>query len=396
MSTVTIQRRQRNKGVTYPVYYKNPFSGKKEYYRTFPRFKEAQQAKNDLRALLDAGKLPKKKKLALNPLTFKKTGESLREEWKGKLARGDLKEKTYTDYCYSLGVLYRIFGHKLHCQITRDEVEIFRNTLAEKHTKVTSNRYLFIIKQVFKHGLVLNAVIENHVDGIQYLSEKDHERKEFLLPQKLDQVIDASGQTRAKHYLPAIICLGAEHGASKQEILSLEWKDIDFDYAGRGLIKLYRTKNKKERVEFLMPRTKTTLMSWEEHLERKRKKQNITEVKSNRVFCKMDGTPLKSFKTAWKASLKTAGITNFHFHDLRHTFCSNLLLSGASLKDVKEMIGHSDISITDRYSHLTNTHKSHIQAQLADHYMNGANPESGSHEGHKGLLERKRPPLKTA
>ncbi|MBW1796843.1 MAG: tyrosine-type recombinase/integrase [Deltaproteobacteria bacterium] len=62
---------------------------------------------------------------------------------------------------------------------------------------------------------------------------------------------------------------------------------------------------------------------------------------------------------------------DFHFHDLRHTFCSNLILAAASLKDVKEMIGHSDLSLKDRYSHLTLHHKLIKQSQLADNYING-------------------------
>ncbi len=73
---------------------------------------------------------------------------------------------------------------------------------------------------------------------------------------------------------------------------------------------------------------------------------------------------------AWGAALKEAGITNFHFHDLRHTFASNMLLSGASLKDVKEMMGHSDISMTDRYAHLTHSHMLQRQSKLAEHYQN--------------------------
>jgi DNA invertase Pin-like site-specific DNA recombinase len=75
---------------------------------------------------------------------------------------------------------------------------------------------------------------------------------------------------------------------------------------------------------------------------------------------------------AWWRALEIACIKDFHFHDLRHTFCSNLILSGAGLKDVKEMIGHSDISMTDRYSHLTLAHKLHKQEQLAEHYVNGS------------------------
>jgi len=85
-------------------------------------------------------------------------------------------------------------------------------------------------------------------------------------------------------------------------------------------------------------------------------------------FYKVDGTPLNNFNKAWWASLKAAGIKDFHFHELRHTFCSNLIMSGGDLKDAKEMIGHADISMTDRYSHLTNDHKFNKQRHLASYY----------------------------
>jgi len=45
--------------------------------------------------------------------------------------------------------------------------------------------------------------------------------------------------------MPSLILLGAEHGASRQEALWLKWRDIDFEYEGIGLIRLFRNKNKK-------------------------------------------------------------------------------------------------------------------------------------------------------
>ena len=152
--------------------------------------------------------------------------------------------------------------------------------------------------------------------------------------------------------MPAIIYLGAEHGAAKQEILSLEWRDIQFDYGSDGLIRFFRTKNEKERTECIMPKTRQALMDWKYHLEYKRHRIKVRIVNSDNVFCRIDGTPIKCFNKAWWAALKVAGISGFHFHDLRHTFCSNLLMAGGDLKDAKEMIGHSDIAMTDRYSHL--------------------------------------------
>ena len=70
----------------------------------------------------------------------------------------------------------------------------------------------------------------------------------------------------------------------------------------------------------------------------------------------------------WQRPVKgvqVGGVKNVNYLDLQHAFCSNLLISGATLNDVKEMIGHNDIAMTDRYSHLTRIHKKARQGELA-------------------------------
>ena len=56
---------------------------------------------------------------------------------------------------------------------------------------------------------------------------------------------------------------------------------------------------------------------------------------------------IKRFDKAWRHVCKTAGLVNFHYHDLRHTYCSNLLLSGTDMKLASGMIGHKYESMTD-------------------------------------------------
>jgi len=369
MATVVIQKREGKNGMSYSIRYAHPITGEKKYFKTLRRYKAAQQEANDLRALLTSGNIPRKGDTKLNPLTFSEVAASLRKEWELRLKEKRLSPKTYFDYSSCLNRLERSFGRRILCQITEAELIDFRKNEIEKNSVISANRYLIITKFVFKHGKGLKAVIQNPSENIRLLSEKGHERKKYLLPNELDDVIKVSRSMRAKFYLPAIICLGAEHGASKQEILSLEWKHIDFDFQGKGLIYFHRTKNDKDRTAFLMPRTKKTLLEWHDHLTMKRRRENIRDIKSDRVFCRIDGTPLESFGQSWRNVLEIAGVKDFHFHDLRHTYCSNLLLSGASLKDVKEMIGHSDISMTDRYSHLSLQHQQRVQEQLANHYL---------------------------
>ena len=57
------------------------------------------------------------------------------------------------------------------------------------------------------------------------------------------------------------------------------------------------------------------------------------------------------------AALKRAGIVDFRFHDLRHTFASHFVMRGGGLKALQEILGHASIKTTMRYAHLSQEHK---------------------------------------
>jgi len=381
MATVFIQKRRRENRMSYVVQYKDS-SHRTKYYKTFQKQKEAQQAAYELRKLIDCGKVSEidRNKGRINLLTFGEVSECLQEKWRSLNEQGNLSSKTYDDYVIRSRALIRHFNGRLLCEISEMDILNHQKTASSNLSNVSSNRDLFIIKQVFKHGLEMRAVIQNVAESISYLSEKQHERNRFILPLELDKLLEASQQIRAKFFMPAMILLGAEHGASKQEILSLSWSDVNFDYNQRGIIRFFRTKNKRERTEYLMPRTRHGLIKWRDHQKWMRIRKRIDPVVSDLVFCRMDGEPIKRFDKSWRAACKVAQINNLHFHDLRHTFCSNLVLSGSNLKDVKEMIGHHDLSMTDRYTHLTLDHKRVCQDKLARHYS--GEMSSWAHMGH--------------
>ena len=66
---------------------------------------------------------------------------------------------------------------------------------------------------------------------------------------------------------------------------------------------------------------------------------------------------VSSIRTAFVSALERAGIREFRFHDLRHTFASHLVISGASIKEVQELLGHKTLAMTTRYAHLSQEHK---------------------------------------
>ena len=77
------------------------------------------------------------------------------------------------------------------------------------------------------------------------------------------------------------------------------------------------------------------------------------------VFYNRNGTPYKSFRSAFEKAVQKAGVADFTFHDLQHTFTSRLVMSAVDLPTVKKLLGHKDISMTLRYTHLSTDHKQH-------------------------------------
>jgi len=69
------------------------------------------------------------------------------------------------------------------------------------------------------------------------------------------------------------------------------------------------------------------------------------------------GKPYGEIKKSFASACRRAGIKDFRFHDLRHTFASHLVMSGVDLTTVKELLGHKDIRMTLRYAHLAPSHK---------------------------------------
>lgn len=373
MATVTIQKYAGKTKNSYIVRYKDPVSRKFKYYKTFQKKRDAQTTANELRNLIDHGKMAQieRKKAKREILNFEQVTASLKSKWHAKLGRQELSSDTYAGYICRVNVLNRIYGKNLICELRKDDIVKFQNSELKRNSPSSANRYLFIIKQVFKHAQKLGAIIDNPIKAVRYLSEKKHERNSFIGPALIEKLADTSNLIRAKFYMPALIFLGAEHGTAKQEALSLCWYDIDFDFEDRGLIRFYRTKNGNERTEFLMPRSRQALLTWRYHLAFMRDRKKITPIRTDKVFCRLNGLPIKRFDKAWRRTCELAGIDDFHYHDLRHTFCSNLILSGSDLKDVKELIGHSDLAMTDRYAHLTVRHKQIRQDALAKYYEIG-------------------------
>ena len=78
---------------------------------------------------------------------------------------------------------------------------------------------------------------------------------------------------------------------------------------------------------------------------------------------------------AFKKACETSGVEGFRFHDLRHTAASYLVMGGVDLATVKEILGHREIEMTLRYSHLAPAHKASAMDKLGDALEKITNPK---------------------
>jgi len=151
-------------------------------------------------------------------------------------------------------------------------------------------------------------------------------------------------------YLTPMVLLALNTGLRRGELFNLRWDDVDLKRAmltvqGAG------AKSGKTRHVPLNAEAVRVLKSWDAEV-------------GGLVFPGQDGASMTTLKTAWLNVAKAAGLKNLRFHDLRHTFASNLVQRGVDLNTVRELLGHSDFSLTLRYAHLAAEHKAAAVAKL--------------------------------
>lgn len=149
-------------------------------------------------------------------------------------------------------------------------------------------------------------------------------------------------------HLTPLVLTALHTGCRRGELFKLRWGDVEL--AGRHpqlTVRGSMAKSGKTRHVPLNATAAAVLKQW--------RKQNPTAA---RVFGLVDA------KKAWGRVLAAAEISDFRFHDLRHTFASKLVQRGVPLNTVRDLLGHADIKMTLRYAHLAPENKAAAVAML--------------------------------
>jgi integrase len=202
----------------------------------------------------------------------------------------------------------------------------------------TVNRHLSAMRSVWNWGRTAGLIPLERAWPSKLLLPEPSGRKVFLTDEQLATLLNAAVPDPVMH---AAIVLSVATGLRQGELLRLRWSDIDLD--GNKLV-ILQTKNATPRGVYVAPAAVTAL----------RTLKHAKVVSTATVFLASRGQPMKksTLESRWDRIRDAAGLTDFRWHDLRHSCASFLAQNGSTLLEIGARLGHKSPSMTMRYAHL--------------------------------------------
>jgi site-specific recombinase XerD len=211
------------------------------------------------------------------------------------------------------------------------------------------NRELAFLKRTYNVAIADGLLEMNPVRQVKLLQE-NNARVRYLTDVEEVRLRAEMAET---HW--SVVALALNTGLRRGELFALRWDDVDFTTS-----------------VLTIPRTKA---GHTRHLPMNAEVRGILGVLESRgrspyVLARATGNaPLDSqnlIRRVFTPALKRAGIEDFRWHDLRHTFASRLIMRGVDLRTVQDLLGHADVRMTLRYSHLSPAHLLDAVEKLSD------------------------------
>jgi integrase len=273
-------------------------------------------------------------------------------------------------YRHVLSVARVAFGNVPLQDLTPALLRAWRLTLQQRLAPGTVRTWLDI----------LSAPLTVAVDDLEWLARNPLtkvarppapvERVRFLTAQERAALLTACRQSGNAALYP-IVLIALTTGARKNEIRYLRGLDVDLR---RGLLRLARTKNGTGRPVPMPQLTVETLRPW---WERQQQGGDLAW-----VFPGPKGRGPAAISNAWYRACQRAGLKDFRFHDLRHTAASYLAMSGASLREIADILGHKSLKVTMKYAHLTTAYTAGVIERMASQFLPdlGGAPDATDHD----------------
>ncbi|HMK29501.1 MAG TPA: site-specific integrase [Terriglobales bacterium] len=244
-----------------------------------------------------------------------------------------LHKRSYRQDCYRMARLIGWFGNLPADSVTPEKIE---QRFSEQHwAPATINRCRALLSLAYRLAIRNGKVRENPARLVPHRLE-DNARLRFL-----DKKEEACLRVKVRELYPEHepeFDLALYTGMRRGEQYGLCWEDVDFE---RRLFTIPRSKNGTMRS---VPLNATALHA-------------LVELHAGNGSSELVCGGAKSPRHWFEPAARAAGLTDFTWHCLRHTFASRLVMAGVDIRTVAELLGHKTLAMTMRYAHLAPDHQ---------------------------------------
>lgn len=265
------------------------------------------------------------------------------------------RPKTASVQQYQLNWWRQEYGDYSLLEMSSARISDARERLAtggpKERSPATVKRYLMVLSHLFTIATKEWGWVESNPVTNVMKPKEPKGRVRYLKEDERDRLLEACAESRSPHLYPAVV-IALWTGMRRGEILGLRWEDVDFE---RSRVTLHDTKNADRRVVPMVGPALDALM----------KHRTLRSGPRDLVFpAQSDPRQPADIRNAWESAVKRAELENFRFHDLRHTAASYLAMSGASLAEIAEVLGHKTLSMVKRYAHLSEGHTASVMERM--------------------------------
>lgn len=238
---------------------------------------------------------------------------------------------------YVIRKLDRIFGSYKLLDINAEVIEKFQTQLLKEGLQPGGvNRQVSLLKAMFTKAFDWGMIPESHLKEVRKVKPLKGEktRLRYLTVEECHRLISC-----CPPWLQDIVIFALNTGMRRGEILSLRWKDVDL----KNRIILIPNTNTKTGTKREIPMNETVFRLLSRMVRPMDSEQKVFN-------------PPARIREPFEKACRKAGIHDFRFHDLRHTFASHLVMSGVDIQTVSKLLGHASLTMTLRYAHLSSAH----------------------------------------
>lgn len=256
-------------------------------------------------------------------------------------------DNTTKSYNNNLTKFNEYYKNKDLLKLNVKDIEKYIKTLSDLEPTTISN-YISTLKTFYNYYVKIDKIKTNPCDAIK-MPKLKRSLPTYLTEEEIDSLLEINIETPFDARNKAILELMYATGLRINEVITLEFKNIDFEEC----IVRVMGKGSKERI---VPINDIALDSIKNYIDNYRPLM-IKKRINNYIFLNNHGDKMTR-QGIFKMLKKEAEIKNINKvispHTLRHTFATHLLENGADLRIIQELLGHEDISTTQIYTHLTN------------------------------------------